>query len=135
MSFFFDRNMSPYLARMVSIYAREHTVVHHDEDGRFTPTTRDVEWITALSADVPPWVVLSGDGRILKNRAERAALEEAKLTFFCMAKVWTHMSIHEYAWRFIKIWPEIVEASKVSSPRVFEVAASKVDLLKTYGRG
>lgn len=133
MRFFFDRNMSPYLARMVSIFAREHTVVHHDDDGRFAPTTADIEWIRTLSADNPQWIVLSGDGRILKNKAERAALEEARLTFFCMAKVWTHMSIHEYTWRFIKIWPEIVEAARGVNPRIFEVAAAKVDLLRVYG--
>ena len=127
MRFFFDRNMSPYLTRMVSIYAREHTVIHHDDDGRFTHTTSDIEWITALSADNAPWIVLSGDGRILKNKSERAALEEAKLTFFCMAKVWTHMQIHEYAWRFIRIWPEIVDASKGTSPRISEALQRECD--------
>ena len=133
MRFFFDRNMSPYLARMVDIYERGHTVIHHDDDGRFGPTTTDIEWIKALAADDPPWIVLSGDGRILRNKAESAALEEARLTFFCMSKTWSHMPIHEYTWKFLKLWPEIVEGSKGTTPRIFEVAGAKIDLIKTYG--
>ncbi len=132
MRFFFDRNMSPRLARMVDIYERDHSVIHHDDDGRFIPTTTDIDWIQVLADDRPPWIVLSGDGRILKNRVEAAALNEAKLTFFCMTKTWSHMEIHEYVWKFIKIWPEIVQLAKVSTPRIFEVAGTKVDLVKTY---
>jgi hypothetical protein len=86
MRFFFDRNMSPFLARAIAALDREH-----------------------------------------RNKAERAALREAKLTFFCLSKVWTHMQIWEYPWRFIKIWPDIIEtASRTSSrPQVFEVSGGK----------
>ena len=132
MRFFFDRNMSPRLAAMVDIYERDHVVTHHDDDGRFNPKTTDIEWITTLAGDSPPWIILSGDGRILKNKVELAALNEAKLTFFCMSKIWSHMEIHEYSWKFIKIWPDIVELAKVSTPRIFEVAGGKVDLVRTY---
>ena len=133
MRFFFDRNMSPYLARMMDIYDREHTVSHHDDDDRFNPRTTDLEWIDALAKDEPPWVVMSADGRILKNRVERAALSEAKLTFFCMTKTWASgMDINEYTWRFIKIWPQIVEKAKSPTPRIYEVAQAKVDLRRDY---
>jgi len=74
MRFFFDRNMSPRLAAMINIYERDHSIIHHDEDGRFTPLTTDIEWITTLARDDPPWIVLSGDGRILRNKVELAAL-------------------------------------------------------------
>jgi PIN like domain len=120
MRFFFDRNMSIYLARMVDVYERgAHMIIHHDDDGRFGPTTPDIDWIGALAADDPVWIVLSGDGRILRNRAEWAALQEARLTFFCMTKAWTHMSFHEYAWKFLKIWPDVVERAKGTTARVF----------------
>jgi hypothetical protein len=78
--------MSPRIARMVDAFEREHTARAHDDDPRFTPTTPDVEWIQALGADDPPWIVISGDGRILRNKAELRALKEARLTFFCMTK-------------------------------------------------
>ncbi len=132
MRFFFDRNMSPRLARMIGIYERDSTVVHHDDDGRFSPTTTDVEWIKTLAADDPPWIALSGDGRILRNKVELAALNEAKLTFFCMSKAWSHMDFHEYSWKFVKIWPLIVEPAKSPARRVFEVSGAKVDLVRLY---
>jgi hypothetical protein len=130
MRFFFDRNMLPRLARMIDIYERDHRVRHHDEDERLGPTTADIEWIRLLGTDDPAWVVISGDGRILRNKAESKALTEARLTFFCMSKVWTHMSIHESTWKFVRIWPEIVESAKVSTPKIFQVTGTKVDLYR-----
>ncbi len=135
MRFFFDRNMSIWIARMVDAFEREHTVRHHDDDPRFIPTTSDIEWIQALGADDPSWIVISGDGRILRNKVEIAALREARLTFFCMTKQWMHMGIYEYAWKFMKIWPEIVENAKGTSFRIFEVAggkATKVEQIIIY---
>ena len=105
---------------MIGIYERDSTVVHHDDDGRFSPTTTDLE-LMALAADEPSWIALSGDGRILKNKVELAALNEARLTFFCMSKAWSHMDLHEYTWKFVKIWPSIVELrAKSRARRVFE---------------
>lgn len=130
MRFFLDRNMSPFLAKMVDIYEREHSVRHHDEDERFHERTTDIEWIGALAKDDPPWTVISGDGRILKNKAEKKALIEANLTFFCMAKSWTQMPKHEYVWMFIKVWPEILESAKVTSPKIFSVSLNKVELYR-----
>lgn len=110
MNFFFDRCMSPRLARMVDEFEEYHTTRHHDS--RFENDTPDVEWLAALAADDEPWIVISGDGRILRNKVERQALREAGLTFFCMGSSWSHMRIHEYAWKFIKVWPEIVRNAK-----------------------
>lgn len=123
MRFFFDRNMAPTLARMVNEMDREHSVVSYYDDGRFEATTPDVEWIKALAADDPPWIVVSGDGRILKNKTELSALKEAKLTFFCLSSQWMHMNFYrEQAWKFIKAWPDIVENAKGTSQRIFEVS-------------
>lgn len=122
MRFFFDRNMPPQLARMVDALERQHTARHHDDDPRFNPTTPDVEWIQALGSDEPSWIVISGDGRILKNKTELSALREAKLTFFCLSRQWMHMKIYEQAWKFIKVWPELVENARGTTPRIFEVS-------------
>ncbi|WP_337174973.1 hypothetical protein [Paludisphaera sp.] len=123
MRFFFDRNMAAILARMVDVMDRDHTVVSYYDDGRFSPTTPDVEWIQTLAADDSPWIVVSGDGRILKNKAELAALREAKLTFFCLSSQWMHMNLYrEQAWKFVKVWPDIVENAKGTSQRIFEVS-------------
>ena len=60
--FFFDRNIPPQLARMVDVLEREHTARSYYDDGRFTDTTSDVEWIKVLAADDPPWIIITGDG-------------------------------------------------------------------------
>jgi PIN like domain len=126
--------MSKYLAEAIDKLDRENEIKHHD-DPRFNIRTPDIEWITILSKDDPPWIILSGDGSILTNKAELAALKEAKLTFFCMSKRWSHMDIFEYSWRLIKVWPIIVENSKRSllRPQIFEVTggkSNKVDLIR-----
>jgi hypothetical protein len=125
MNFFFDRCMSPRLAKMIDELEDIHTVRHHDT--RFKTDTPDIVWLANLAADESPSVVISGDGRILRNKVERQALREARLTFFCMSRTWGHMKIAEYAWKFVKVWPEIVRNAQESSerPRIFEVSAGK----------
>ena len=140
MKFFFDRNISLYLARMIGILERGHAVRHHDEDPRFTSSTPDIEWISVLGKDHPAWVVISGDGRILRNKAEFAALREAKLTFFCMSKQWMNTPIYEYAWKFVKVWPDILENATLMSSNqcVFEVTGGKslkLDLIERWPLG
>jgi len=122
MRFFFDRNMPPQLARMVDVLEREHAVRSYYDDDRFDDTTPDVEWIKVLADDDPAWIIVSGDGRILKNKTELSALKEARLTFFCLSRQWMHMKIYEQAWKFIKVWPEIVENAKGSTPRIYEIS-------------
>ena len=132
MKLFFDRCMSPRLANMIQALEIGHTIRHHDDYGGFDQNTTDIEWITRLSNDDPLWVVISGDGRILKNQAERAALKEAKLKFFCLARAWPKMPIYEFAWKFIKAWPNIVEHAQHSSRMIFQISSGsdlKIDPL------
>jgi hypothetical protein len=131
MRFFFDRCMSFRLARMVDAFEASHTARAHDDDSRFNAQSPDTEWMATLAADDPPWVVISSDNRILRSKAERQALREANLTFFCMGRPWQRMKIHEYAWKFIRVWPEIVRhaVESVGSPAIFEVTEKKVHRL------
>lgn len=121
---------------MVDVYEVDHTARHHDRDDRFNETTTDKEWLSALAADDPPWVVISGDGRILKNRVERQALREANLTFFCMSRQWGRMRIAEYAWKFIKVWPDIVNNARgsIGTPKIFEVSGGRGLKIREIGR-
>lgn len=123
MRIFFDRSAPIRVAMMVrAIDGEELTIVHHDEDRRFSETTADIEWMTALASDGnPKWIVLSGDGRILKNKSERRVLDEAKLPFFVLDKTWPSLGIYEYAWKFMKVWPRIVEMAKKGTGRIYRV--------------
>lgn len=111
MRIFFDRCAPLRLAKMVRILEGDIIVlVHHDEDPRFHQSTKDVEWLQALAGDGDPlWVVISGDGRILKNPAERQVLNEVGLPFICLDENWLSMAIHEYAWKFLEAWPGILD--------------------------
>jgi hypothetical protein len=128
MRFFFDRNMSKVLARLIDVFDRSNTIQALDDDGRFAKNTPDVEWIRILAADgsedAPAWVIISFDGRILKSKAELSALREAKLTFFCLSNQWMSMKFEEQAWRLVKVWPDIVENAKSTRPQIFEVSGS-----------
>jgi hypothetical protein len=108
---------------MIQALETDHTIRHHDEYGGFTQTTTDIEWITKLAAGDPEWVVISGDGRILKKKMEAAALAKSKLRFFCLAGPWLQMDIYEHAWKFVKAWPQIVEHAKHSNRLIFKIAA------------
>jgi hypothetical protein len=123
MRVFFDRCAPIAIARMVrGIEGDSVTVRHHDEDERSTRTTPDEEWIRALAGDREPvWVVVSGDGRILKNKAQRAVLVEAGLPFFCLVKPWPNLELYEYAWKFAKVWPGILACARAGKGHIFEV--------------
>jgi hypothetical protein len=125
MTFFFDRCVPVCLAHMVAILERgTQLIVHHDDDPRFRPTTTDVEWLSAVGKDRPKPAVISGDARILKRPDEARELRSQNLTFFCLASQWQDMSIQEQAWKFLKVWPEIIRnAEEARQPTVFQVQA------------
>jgi hypothetical protein len=124
MRFFFDRNISRHLARMVagSVGRYSDEVRAHDDD-RFAINTPDTVWLEALGRDDPPWAVVCGDGSILTRPEERAALEEPDLSFVCFERSWIKMSYEDQAWRLVKEWNKI--AAKVRSagdrPRIYKV--------------
>lgn len=124
MNFFFDRNVPFRLARMIAGY--EYSVISIEHlDERFEKTTSDIEWIQALTQRPEPWAVISGDGRILRNPAERAVLGASGLTFFLLRSGWVNLPPHDQACKLLKVWPKIVEAAdEAREPSVFEIPVS-----------
>ena len=102
--------MSHHLAAAVARLERGqdpgHTneVVHLSE--RFDRKTEDVVWIKSLGAD-KDWVIVSGDLRISRNRAEREAWRESGLTAFFLKNAWADQKLWPFAARFIAWWPRI----------------------------
>lgn len=133
MRFFFDRCMSPRIARMVGGFEVAHTTRHHNEDSRFDERTLDVEWMRALHEDGDPaWVIVSGDCRILRDSIERAVLNEIGLTFFGMTRQWMNMRIEDWSWRFMKVWPQIVDEALHSKYKLFEVSGGRSLKVEPY---
>ena len=81
----------------------------------------DTEILRTLSADRPPWIVVSHNAEMLSNKVERVAIAEAGLTVFYLREAWGYMPMHEQAWKFIKVWPRIIECALVKQPTVFEI--------------
>jgi PIN like domain len=125
MRFFFDRNLSYRIARMIDAFDPDHDARHLDDDRRFVETAGDTEWITTLSGDEPPWhAIVSLDARMLTRPDESAALRRSGLKFFVLER-WDRMKLHEQAWKFVKVWPDIVQHAAGHRAKVFEVVSGR----------
>ena len=72
------------------------------------------------------WIFISGDGRILKNAAERAALRSAGLHGFILAPAYQKTPIHQVAATLIWKWPEILQVTELlSAPSMHEIPIGK----------
>lgn len=112
---------------MVTIFDRDHEIEHHDH--QFDSTTADTIWLQEISRREIRPVVVSGDLRILRNRAEAQVLSDADLTFFVLEPGWTKLSWNDQAWKFLKVWPLITAKSNPRRPSIFRVPMStnKID--------
>lgn len=72
----------------------------------FSRDTPDIEWISKLG-DEGDWIIVSGDLRISRNKAERKAWLESGLTAFFLAGGWGQQELWDTSWRLIKWWPFI----------------------------
>ena len=84
MRLFFDNCTSPILARVMHAYlSASDGSAHHIRsmtDHGFNASTSDIEWMTRLAQDRPAdWLVMTGDDRIRRNKAERTAWKRARL--------------------------------------------------------
>jgi hypothetical protein len=103
-----------------------NTIRHHDDDDRFNENTKDPDWLRLLGEDNQNWIVISGDSKILKKPLEREALSVANLSFFVMeGKSWLNTKLPEYVWKFFKVWPNIKENAKITTPSIFEIGGGK----------
>ncbi len=120
--FFFDRNLPVALARMLGHYPIGATITYLDD--RFERTAPDSEWLLAIAEWDPIPVVMSGDGRILRNPAEAQVLRGLPISFFLFASGWFKLPWREFAWKAVKIWPEVVAAAAPRQPTVFRIPVS-----------
>lgn len=105
--------MSPALACAIAELERasEKNHVEHLRK-RFKPDTPDVVWIKSLGEE-RDWVIVSGDLRIMRNPADRAAWRESGLTAFFLKSAWADQKLWLYAARLVGWWPHIVAQAKM----------------------
>jgi len=87
----------------------------------FAAGTPDTEWLPQLLTWEPKPIILCGDGRILRNEVECAALRECNTHFVFLGEGFTKVSFHEQAWKVLKVWPRIVdEVRRARFPTLWE---------------
>ena len=75
-------------------------------DYGFDKDTVDAEWIKQFGEDKPSdWIVVTGDKRITKNKAERAAWVKAGLKGFVLAPAFQKTPVHQQASLLLWRWP------------------------------
>ena len=105
MKVFFDHNMSPAMARAFrELFKNQHEIAHLAE--RFKNNTSDIDWITALSHE-GQWVVVSGDRRITKNRAEYHTFRNSNLIGLFLTPGLNKAPVIKQMERILSLWPKI----------------------------
>lgn len=111
MKFFIDNCISPRHSAALRVLAeiQQYQIVHLSE--KFDRDTADAEWLSRLGQE-GGWVIVSGDPRIMRGRAERRAWKESGLTAFFFAKGWANRSYWKLAADLVGWWPRIVLAAR-----------------------
>jgi hypothetical protein len=74
---------------------------------------------------------VSGDGRVLKNPAERAALRSAGLHGFILAPAYQKTPLNQVASIILRRWPEMLQISKLlQAPSMHEIPINKATKLR-----
>lgn len=132
MKVFFDNCTSPALAATLNGFLTHlgHSAAHVKQL-LCGPGATDEEWIAMLAADPARWIVVTGDGRIRKNPAERAAYRAAGLCGFVLAPAYQKTPMHQCASFLLWRWPEIEsQANLITGAALFELPMSRTGRMK-----
>ncbi len=132
MRFFLDNCISPVHARALRVLAevQEYEIVHLSE--KFARDTPDAEWLRTLGEE-GDWVVVSGDVRITRGKAEKRAWHESGLTAFFFGKGWASRGHWKLAADLVGWWSTIVLTARTHPHgRGFLVPVRGKDLKRIY---
>lgn len=108
--FLFDNCISPNIVNALrELEGRRHELVALRE--KFKADTPDPDWIRALGAE-GDWIIISGDPRISRGKAEKAAWLESGLTAFFCGDAWQNRRLMVQAAELLGWWDDIVDFSK-----------------------
>lgn len=122
MRILFDNNISPKVARSINELKKgshgDFAVALRD---KFSPSTPDIQWITALGKE-KGWCVVSADLRIARNKAEIAAWRQTDLIGFFMKPALAQLEPVQQTARLL-FWLPILEnqARIIAGPALLEL--------------
>jgi hypothetical protein len=96
-------------------------------DYGFRHDTDDAEWIVRLGSDSPAdWIVITGDQRIRKNKAERTAWLQSGLKGFVLAPAYQKTPVNECCACLLWRWPEMKQfISLAAAGSMFEMSINR----------
>jgi PIN like domain len=132
----FDNCTSPVWATTLDGFIRafDHRAFHIKDvpglpNGRHSS---DLEWIRYLLNHPEEWVFITGDSRVMRNAAERAALRSAGLHGFVLAPAYQKSPLHHVAAILVWKWPEIEAVTKlVAAPSMHEIPLGRGSKLRS----
>jgi hypothetical protein len=122
LKFFFDNNLSPYLAhgiRELSAVTPQVEEVIHLSD-RFARDAQDLTWIGDLAND-GQWYIISIDRFKKQHGAEREAIRRAGHTVFILDAQWSRQGFWAQSERLVRWWPQVVTYSALVSGGAYRV--------------
>lgn len=129
MKLLFDNNVSPKVARAIDALISPHDMAIPLRD-KFAQNAKDIDWIAALGRE-GGWSVISGDLRITKNKAEKAAWLQTDLVGFFMEPAMARLSPVEQTARLL-LRLRVIEAqiSLIRGPALFTLPIGNSTKLK-----
>ena len=115
MKFFFDNCVSPNIVEALRCLVDTHRVQLVHLRDKFAADTKDDVWISTLAQE-GDWIIISGDPRISRGMAEKAAWIESKLTAFFFGDSWQTRRLVVQASELLRWWDDIVRLGKMASP-------------------
>ncbi|OHV17811.1 hypothetical protein [Methylorubrum extorquens] len=76
----------------------------------------DLQWMAYLASTGDDWLVITGDGRIRKNGAERAAFRQVRLKGIVLASAYQKTPIQQQASFLIWRWPDVDTLLRLAEP-------------------
>ena len=114
MKVFFDNCLSFTLAHaLAALFRDEHEIVALKD--MFPRNIIDIDWISALSKE-GHWIVVSGDQRITRNRAERRAFQNSQLTGFFLAPAVNKAPVLKQLERLCALWNNMLTLASAAQP-------------------
>ena len=123
MKVFFDNCTSPVMARTLHgfISGENNSAVHLRDLPLHHP--KDVEWIKFLSEEGSEWIVVTGDDRIRRNKAERTAFRQANLKGVVLSSAYEKSPMSRRCAALICQWPKLIDTmARFDPPILFEIS-------------
>jgi hypothetical protein len=122
-----DENLPIAIARSLNaLFAGKHDVTHVRE--RYGPGVTDLQWINELSAE-GRWIIISGDRRITRNKAEYHAFRSSNLVGFFLSKGLYKSPLIKQMERLLALWLTIeAQSALVQGGAMFELPMTSTRL-------